>query len=75
MSSWSSTGALCHSHVRMLVKGIFNIIVNIIQHYCATPKEILCRLFNPFNLKVLDLYLEPWFTREWIYGITGQHTL
>ena len=24
------------------------------------PKEILSRLFNPFNLKILDLYLETW---------------
>ena len=24
------------------------------------PKEILSRLFNPFDLKVLDLYLEKW---------------
>ena len=23
-------------------------------------KEILSRLFNPFNLKILDLYLEMW---------------
>ena len=24
------------------------------------PKEILSHLFNPFNLKILDLYLETW---------------
>ena len=24
------------------------------------PKEILSGLFNPFNLKILDLYLETW---------------
>ena len=24
------------------------------------PKEILSRLFSPFNLKILDLYLETW---------------
>ena len=24
------------------------------------PKEILSRLFNPFNLKILDLYQELW---------------
>ena len=44
-------------------------------------KEVLSRLFNPFNLKILDLHLEQWlwsplicveksFTRELIYGIT-----
>ena len=48
-------------------------------------KEILSCLFNPFILKILDLYLETWlwlpyvqkkpFTGEWIYGITQKHTL
>ena len=50
------------------------------------PKEILPRLFNPFNLKILDLHLQTGygrhgyarknpFTTEWIYGITRKHTL
>ena len=49
-------------------------------------KETLSRLFNPFNLKILDLYLETWygrhfyvrkkpFTGEWIYGMAWKHTL
>ena len=37
------------------------------------PKEILARLFNPFNLKILDLYLEMWLWSSLICVEKGLH--
>ena len=37
------------------------------------PKEILARLFNPFNLKILDLYLEMWLWSSLICAEKGLH--
>ena len=38
-----------------------------------TPKEILSRLFNPFNLKILDFYLETWLWSPLIYAEKALH--
>ena len=39
----------------------------------TAPKEILSRLFNPFNLKILDLYLETWLWSPLIRGEKALH--
>ena len=68
-------------------KDLFKIIVKPRMFRLGiVPKEVLFRLFSPFNLKILDLYLEKWLCRhwyvrkkafkgEWIYEVTWKHTL
>ena len=35
-------------------------LTKLLEMGCLALKEILSHLFNPFNLKILDLYLETW---------------
>ena len=39
----------------------------------VAPKEILSLLFNPVNLKILDLYLETWLWSPLICGEKALH--